>query len=230
MKRSAGALRCILPLKTTSFREWAQSLVDHAKSAEGKAEAKFWIESFPVSPGPMPVDRPAGRAGNRVADTETVFVSLDEAETLALLQETPRAYNTRINDVLLAALALGFQQAGGGNNLLVDFEGHGRREFQEGIDLSRTVGWFTTISPVLVQLASGAPLDETLKSVKEQIRRIPEDAFGYTLHKYLSPDVELRAQLRALPQPEIMFNYLGQTDLVLPQTAGWKSRVRRRRF
>ncbi|HEV7472548.1 MAG TPA: amino acid adenylation domain-containing protein, partial [Pyrinomonadaceae bacterium] len=210
-----------LPLKTTSFREWAQALLDHAKSAEGKAEAKFWIESFEVSPQPIPIHRLASREGNRVADAETVFVSLDEAETLALLQETPRAYNTRINDVLLTALALAFQDAGGGDNLLVDFEGHGRREFKEGINLSRTVGWFTTISPVFIQLVPGAPLDETLKSVKEQLRRIPEDAFGYALHKYLSPDVELQSQLRALPQPEIMFNYLGQTDLVLPQTAAW---------
>jgi amino acid adenylation domain-containing protein/non-ribosomal peptide synthase protein (TIGR01720 family) len=211
----------LLPPKTTSFKEWAQLLVDHAASAEGNTEAKFWLESLEFDLLPIPVDHPASNQVNRIADTDAVIVSLGEAETLSLLQEVPQAYNTRINDVLLTALALAFQQCHGSNSLLVDFEGHGRREFKEGIDLSRTVGWFTTISPVLVQVEPDAPLDQTLKSVKEQIRRIPEDGFGYTLHKTLSPDAELRRQLRALPQPEIMFNYLGQTDLVLPQASGW---------
>ena len=153
-----------------------------------------------------------------------MIVSLGEAETLSLLQEVPQAYNTRINDVLLTALALAFQPSesgAGSSGLLVDFEGHGRREFGDGIDLSRTVGWFTTISPVHIEVEPHAPLGETLKSVKEQIRSIPEDGFGYMLHKYLSPDAELRSQLRALSKPEIMFNYLGQTDLVLPSSSGW---------
>jgi amino acid adenylation domain-containing protein/non-ribosomal peptide synthase protein (TIGR01720 family) len=217
----SGGAEAQLPSKTTSFREWAQLLVDHAGSAEGKTEAKFWLESLQSNAVSIPVDHPASAHSNRIAATEAILVSLDEAETLSLLQEVPRAYNTRIDDVLLTALALGFQQCEGGNSLLLDFEGHGRREFRDGIDLSRTVGWFTTISPVLVQVEADAPLDETLKSVKEQIRRIPEDAFGYALHKYLSPDADLRSQLRALPRPEVMFNYLGQTDLVLPQNSGW---------
>ncbi|MDQ3744993.1 MAG: amino acid adenylation domain-containing protein, partial [Acidobacteriota bacterium] len=210
-----------LPPKTTSFTEWARRLAEHARSAEGKAEAGFWLEPLSLHPKPIPVDRPATKQANRVVDAEAVVVSLGEAETLSLLQEVPQAYNTRINDLLLTALALAFQQAGGGDSLLLDFESHGRREFEDEIDLSRTVGWFTTISPVLVQVEPDAPLGQTLKSVKEQLRRIPEDGFGYMLHKYLSPDAELRSLLRASPRPEIVFNYLGQTDLVLPQSSGW---------
>jgi amino acid adenylation domain-containing protein/non-ribosomal peptide synthase protein (TIGR01720 family) len=211
----------LLPPKTTSFKEWAHLLIDHARSAEGKAEAEYWLEALRLKPKPIPVDRPPSRQANRIGDTDAVIISLGETETLSLLQEVPQAYNTRINDVLLTALALAFQQSGGGDSLLVDFESHGRREFKDHIDLSRTVGWFTTISPVLVQVEADAPLGETLKSVKEQIRRIPEDGFAYMLHKYLSPDAELRSQLRALSKPEIMFNYLGQTDLVLPPSSGW---------
>ncbi|MET0650677.1 MAG: amino acid adenylation domain-containing protein, partial [Pyrinomonadaceae bacterium] len=210
-----------LPPGTTSFKEWSHLLAEHARSAEGRAEAQFWLEAARPEPTPIPLDRPADRPANRVGDTDAVVVSLSEAETLSLLQEVPKAYNTRINDVLLTALALALGRDEGSSTLLVDFEAHGRREFSDEIDLSRTVGWFTTISPVLVRVEPGAPLGETLKSVKEQIRRIPEDGFGYALHKYLSPDEELRAGLRALPRPEILFNYLGQTDLVLPPSTGW---------
>ena len=94
----------------------------------------------------------------------------------------------------------------------ISLEGHGREELVEGIDLSRTVGWFTTIFPVNLDLRGTVGPGEVLKSVKEQLRRIPQRGIGYGLLRYLRGDENLAAQLRSAPQPEIAFNYLGQFD------------------
>jgi non-ribosomal peptide synthase protein (TIGR01720 family) len=83
------------------------------------------------------------------------------------------------------------------------------------VDLSRTVGWFTTLFPVLLHLEAGAGPGEALKSIKEQLRRLPNHGIGYGLLRYLSGDPGSRRQLRALRQAEVSFNYLGQFDHVL---------------
>jgi non-ribosomal peptide synthase protein (TIGR01720 family) len=94
-------------------------------------------------------------------------------------------------------------------------EGHGREEVVDGVDLSRTLGWFTTLFPVLLQLEHTYTPAEALKSVKEQLRRIPKRGFGYGILRYLSQDTEITEKLRALPQAEVCFNYLGQGDQVV---------------
>src|SRR4029453_3910609 len=96
--------------------------------------------------------------------------------------------------------------------LLIDLEGHGREEIVEGVDLSRTVGWFTTIFPVLLQLEPTAALADALKSVKEQLRHLPKRGIGYGVLRYLSQDTEISEKLRTLPQAEVCFNYLGRVD------------------
>jgi non-ribosomal peptide synthase protein (TIGR01720 family) len=144
-------------------------------------------------------------------------VSLTEAETRGLLQEAPAAYRAQINDVLLTALAQALTRWTGERRLLLDLEGHGREEIFEDLDVSRTVGWFTSAFPVLLDLGEREGPGEHLKAVKEQLRRVPRRGLGYGLLRYLSRDTSLAARLRALPESEVCFNYLGQFGQGLPR-------------
>jgi non-ribosomal peptide synthase protein (TIGR01720 family) len=208
--QSDGTIK--LPAKTTSFRKWGQELAEHAHSATLEQEADYWLAVSSAESGPIPVDLSGGK--NIEASVRTVSVSLDAEDTSALLQKVPQAYNTQINDVLLSALALALTSWIGQSGVRIDLEGHGREELFEGIDLSRTVGWFTTIFPVTLDLRGTVGPGEVLKSVKEQLRRIPERGIGYGMLRYLGGDDNVAAQLRSVPPPEIIFNYLGQFDQV----------------
>ena len=153
--------------------------------------------------------------GDNSADSaRSLSVALTAEETRLLLQEVPRAYRTQINDVLLAALAQALSEWTGDKRVLVDVEGHGREEIFEDCDVSRTVGWFTTIFPVLLEVSNSSGLGETLKSVKEQLRRVPNRGIGYGLLRYLRGDETVSSELEKLPQAEVSFNYLGQLDQI----------------
>lgn len=147
---------------------------------------------------------------NLVESTRTISVSLTRDETRALLHEVPKPYQTQVNDVLLTSLVQAFAAWTGESALLVDVEGHGREALSDGIDLSRTVGWFTSIFPVRLQLDAGASPGDALKAIKEQLRRIPDRGIGYGLSRYLSNNSELVSKLQAQPQSEVSFNYMGQ--------------------
>jgi amino acid adenylation domain-containing protein/non-ribosomal peptide synthase protein (TIGR01720 family) len=203
-----------LPPKTTSFQKWAQCLSEYAQSSALEQELDYWLDSSRSAVAPLPVDYLAGKETNTVTSACNVSVSLSAEETRALLQEVPKAYHTQINDVLLTSVVQAFAQWTGTRCLLVNLEGHGREEILEAVDLSRTVGWFTTIFPVVLELQAHTP-GEALKSVKEQLRRIPNRGIGYGLLRYLKKDLAITEKLRALPQPEVSFNYLGQFDQVL---------------
>ncbi|OKH43158.1 hypothetical protein NIES2101_31150 [Calothrix sp. HK-06] len=201
-----------LPRKTTSFKEWASRLNSYAPQAH--EELNYWMAPEREEVTPLPKDLRASKKSNTVASTEQVTVTLGKKETKVLLQEVPSAYNTQINDVLLTALAQTFSNWTGDNNLLVDLEGHGREELFEDVDVSRTVGWFTTVYPVVLQLKNTKNLGEALKSIKEQLRSVPNRGIGYGLLRYLSPDARVSSQLATMPQAEVCFNYLGQLDSV----------------
>jgi non-ribosomal peptide synthase protein (TIGR01720 family) len=160
----------------------------------------------------LPLDGVVGT--NTVAAARTVSVSLDAHETRALLQEVPVAYRTQINEVLLTALVRALATWTGSRCLLLDLEGHGREEILEGVNLSRTVGWFTTIFPVVLNCGDAQSAVEALQSVKEQLRRIPNRGIGYGLLRYASGDSSVAEKFQALPQAEVRFNYLGQIDRV----------------
>lgn len=206
-----------LPAKTTSFKQWASRIEEHARSEGLRAELSYWLDESRARAAALPVDFAGGE--NTEASTRSVTVSLGVEETRALLQEVPEVYHTQINDVLLTALLQTFARWTGSNSLLVDMEGHGREEIVNDTDLSRTVGWFTTHFPVLLNLRDASDQKESLKSVKEQLRRIPNRGIGYGLLRYLSRDEETRGRLRALPEPEVSFNYLGQFDQVLDESS-----------
>ena len=205
--------RVQLPPKTTSYMEWAKRLSDYAQSPELRREAAYWIEQGRDRAASVPVDFEGER--NTVDSTSTVSVSLTPDETRSLIQEVPNAYNTQINDVLLTALAQAFREWAGTPTLLVDLEGHGREEIPGEVDISRTVGCFTTRFPVAINLGEFASLGEELKCVKELLRSVPNRGIGYGLLRYSSEDAIITDALRRLPRPEISFNYLGQLDQAL---------------
>nr|MBA2525657.1 non-ribosomal peptide synthetase [Pyrinomonadaceae bacterium] len=210
-----------LPPKTTAFKEWAGRLGAYGQSAAVREELDYW-RGVCQAVAPLPRDYPADPAANTVASAAHVSVALSEERTQALLQEVPPVYHTQINDVLLTALVQSLAPWTGQRTLLLDLEGHGREELFEEVDLSRTVGWFTTLFPVPLELETQAP-GETLKSVKEQLRAIPHGGIGYGVLRYLHPDPAVRAALRGLPQAEVSFNYLGQLDAMLSEGSLFRS-------
>ncbi len=209
-----------LPEKSASFKTWARWLSESARRAETLAELEYWLEIGKQPVKPLPVDFPEGRAKNKVADAAWVEVSLSVEETRALLQDAPGAYRTQINDMLLSALAQAFCEWTGESSLLINLEGHGRES--DELELSRTVGWFTSLFPVRLHVPRG---DEgaLLKLVKEQLLRIPRKGVNYGALRYLNPETSLR--LAALPKPEVCFNYTGQLKTVSVQVlnAAWTS-------
>jgi non-ribosomal peptide synthase protein (TIGR01720 family) len=139
-------------------------------------------------------------------------MSLSIEETRSLLQDLPQAYHTQINDALLTALARAFADWTGQDLLVVDLEGHGRDAIMEDVDISRTAGWFTTIFPVLLSLSDGSDVVQSLRAIKEQLRAIPNRGIGYGLLRHSSDDKEIVERLRAMPQAEVNFLYLGQFE------------------
>jgi amino acid adenylation domain-containing protein/non-ribosomal peptide synthase protein (TIGR01720 family) len=211
-----------LPPKTTSFKRWAERLAVHAESEAVRGELAYWLaQSERLASSPLPVDFREGE--NTRASARVASVALNAEETHALLHEAPEVYHTQSNDLLLTALAKALAKWSGHTSHTLALEGHGREEIAEDIDLSRTVGWFTTIFPVALTLGDAPQsIGNTLQSIKEQLRRIPARGIGYGLLRYTrasgSPQAELE-RLRAQPLPEVSFNYLGQFDQVLPASA-----------
>ncbi|MET8010138.1 non-ribosomal peptide synthase/polyketide synthase [Streptomyces sp. NPDC005266] len=197
--------------KTTSFREWSQRLRDHAAAGGFDDELGHWTAADGCAE--LPTD---GEGPNTAAFEESVTVRLDGEETRVLLRDVPGAYLTRIDDVLLCALGRVLGRWTGHDRVLVDLEAHGREEIFEGVDLSRTVGWFTSMFPIALEIGTDAGLERTLKAVKERLRAVPRKGLGYGALCHLSP-----AAAPGLPDaPRISFNYLGRLDWQVPGDGG----------
>ena len=204
-----------LPATTASFRRWAERLAEHARQPAIRDELDFWLRLAERPAVPLPVDFPPG--ANRYGLAANLVVSLSPEATRALLREVPAAYGTRIDEVLLTALVLAFAAWTGVERLLVHLEGHGREELFPELDTSRTVGWFTSLMPVALEVPAGAEPGTALKAVKEQLRALPRRGIGFGLLRYASGDPDLELLLAGLPAPELSFTYLGQLDQVLPE-------------
>lgn len=194
-----------LPAKTTSWQTWALHLQEYSQSLK---QLNYWSTQLQKPATALPVDDAGGK--NTVAEANTVSVYLSQQETQALLQEVHQAYRTQINDVLLTALLQTLTQWTAESSFLLELEGHGREEVFADVDLSRTVGWFTTHFPVWLEWQD-SDLGNILKAVKEQLRSLPDRGFDYGVLRYLS---NAREKL-PVSQAEVLFNYLGQTDQIL---------------
>jgi len=219
--------------KTTSFLRWAELLAQEAGNGKRAEEWSYWQGVLAGPHQPLPSQRGAG--DDTEASTRTVSVSLTPEETHHLIHSLPQAYNTRINDALLTALAHAMSSCTGGREVTFNLEGHGREDLFEGVDLSRTVGWFTTIFPVRLRLPDSGTVRDELKAVKQQLQALPGRGFGYGVLRYLAGK-----SLEGAAEPEIIFNYLGRFDEVLGQsqlfgfaregTGPWHSPRQRRRY
>ena len=165
-----------LPPKTTSFRRWAERLREYARTAEVRQELEYW--KIPSQPS---------LAACTEGQAERVEVALGAKETHRLL-------SGKAEEVVLAAVAEALAEGG---ELTIGIEGHGREPLFEDVDLSRTVGWFTSSYPLRLD-----------QDVGEKLRQVPRRGIGYGVLRYLADAEPLRGQ----PWPEVTFNYLGRVD------------------
>jgi non-ribosomal peptide synthase protein (TIGR01720 family) len=193
--------------KTTAFKHWAESLVAHVDTGAFDEDARYWLDQFCGRAQPVDFDG----AQNTLSSARIVTSTLGQDETHALLHEVPQVYRTQVNEALLTALARAFAGWSGESSLLVEMEGHGREEILEDVDLSRTVGWFTSYYPVLLETDKNAGPGDELKRVKEQLRGLPNRGLSCGLLKCFGAG-EDAARLRECPRPEVSFNYLGQIE------------------
>ncbi|MFP7700224.1 amino acid adenylation domain-containing protein [Bacillus sp. C15] len=197
-----------LPPKTDSFKQYAVRLSEYAKSSKLMREEEYWRFIEEETAAGLPYEKPQHQTG---ADSirQTVSFTLTEEETSVLLQQVNRAYHTDTQDILLTAAALALRDWTGGGRLRIAMEGHGREHIMPELDISRTVGWFTSMYPVLIDLnTAGAELGTAVKTVKDTLGRIPDKGIGYGILKYMTPPEQKTIRFRQAP--EISFNYLGQ--------------------
>ena len=214
LERAYGQLaageRVDLGLKTTSYRRWSEALAELAQSAEMREELEYWAaQPWASAARLMEREHDNGGGGERLMASHR----LTEEETEALLREAPGAYHAQMDEVLLAALGRALGRAGVRGEVVVELEGHGREEvggLDAGLDVSRTVGWFTSIYPVLLRAEADEKVEAALRRVKERLRGVPRKGLGYGVLKYLSGDERVREALRGVPEASVVFNYLGQ--------------------
>ena len=213
-----------LPSAGASFAGWARLLAAEAASPATAAEAPYWLDPARARARSL-VERlgaaGTGGAGGAAGSTDVLWVSADPDTSAALLEEVPAAHGTRLPEMLLAAVALavasGRSETAGAAPLLVDLEGHGRVELAEGVDPSRTVGWFSAGYPAVLDVDPVVDPHRALVAVKEQLRAVPRDGIGYGLLRHAGTDPDTAARLAALPAADLGVTYLGRLDALLDQ-------------
>ncbi|GAA2462427.1 hypothetical protein GCM10010421_64770 [Streptomyces glaucus] len=213
----------------TSFRRWAELLESEARHEERVAELDRWRELLDGGDAPI-----GGRALDPARDTaatlERHLWTVPAPQARVIVGRTPGVFHCGVHEVLLATLAAAViaWRPGTEHDVLVDVEGHGR-EPRDGVDLSRTVGWFTRVHPVRIDLtgidvagasAGGPAAGALLKAVKEQVRAVPGDGLGHGLLRHLNPGTA--PVLAGLPAPQVGFNYLGRFPAPAAEPAAWQ--------
>jgi non-ribosomal peptide synthase protein (TIGR01720 family) len=193
--------RIALPAKTYSYRQWGNALEKYSTSDEGKKETAYWheIEKF-IKETFLPPD--SDDAENSKEDS--LLISLTQEETKKLIHNVPQKYDTQINDILLTALTLAAGDTSDSYEFSFTLEGHGREDVI-GLDVSRTIGWFTSIFPVFLKITDSNNLEKSISEVKKSLREIPNKGIGYGILKYYQKEF-------SQPLPKIGFNYLGRLD------------------
>jgi amino acid adenylation domain-containing protein/non-ribosomal peptide synthase protein (TIGR01720 family) len=190
-----------LPAKTTSFKQWAERLVEYAGSAELAGQRAWWQEQLAGQLRRLPSDRHTGPDDEGSA--AKVQLELSAGDTRAL---QARAAEAGMDRLLLAALGQTLAAWVGTGELAVAIERHGRQTPFDDLDVSRTVGWFTSLFPLRLRLDSGAGPAEALGEADARLRAVPDHGIGYGVLRYLTGARELAVT------PEVSLNYLGQVD------------------
>ncbi|MCQ3026240.1 amino acid adenylation domain-containing protein [Pseudomonas tremae] len=196
-----------LPAKTSSLKSWAEHLQAYAQSPALEQELGYWQAQLQEVSDALPCDYSHG--GQQQKHALSVVTQLNGELTRQLLQDAPAAYRTQINDLLLTALARVVSRWTAQPHALIRLEGHGREDLFDTLDITRTVGWFSNLYPA--RLTPQATLAESIMTIKEQLRAVPDKGIGYGALRYLGSE-SARRTLQVLPQGSIVFNYLGQFD------------------
>nr|WP_037679926.1 non-ribosomal peptide synthetase [Streptomyces griseus] len=220
-----------LPPVGTSFRRWSVLLGEEACTPARVAEAGMW-RRMAAAARTLLGARPLDPERDTAATTRSLRLTLGPDVTAPLLTTVPAAFGIGTQDVLLTGLALAVADRQNSAHVLVDVEGHGREEVAPGLDLSRTVGWFTSLYPVHLDLdgidprdalSAGPGAETAARRVGERLRQLPDHGVGFGLLRYLNPDTA--PDLAEPPTPEIGFNYLGRfpapADTVAADTTDW---------
>ncbi|WP_423242486.1 condensation domain-containing protein [Zhouia spongiae] len=190
-----------LPLKTDSFRDWSQALNDYAHGDKLAVEHNYWENLLTSNVIDLPKDQ-IDRDYNQRDYSELSFV-LDTNITELLQTRTNRVFNTEINDILLTSFGLSINDVFDISRVFVKMEGHGREDIISDIDITRTVGWFTSVYPYLLEILPEEDALGNLVYVKESLRKVPNKGIGYGILK------ELASGFSTEIKPKIVFNYLG---------------------
>ncbi len=199
-----------LSLKTTSFKKWAHELNEYGKSEIIKNEAVYW-KSVMEKENNSIFEGLTSVAAGKQEDTMTLAFKLDKEYTKTLLMSTNSFFNTSINELLLTCLAMSLRDYSRKSRFLINLEGHGREEFSKNIDISRTVGWFTSIFPVFLELEDDNDIKNNLMNIKHILENIPQKGMGFGILQYLSENSLVKSGNMNI-NPEISFNYLGRLD------------------
>ncbi len=199
-----------LPEKTDSFKDWSIELEKYANSELFLEEAEYWHHLNYYTEN-VQIKKDYVTMNNKQKNIRYVGMELTIEETEKLLKNVNKAYRTEINDILLTALGFALKEWADIDKIVINLEGHGREEILEQMNIARTVGWFTSQYPVVLDMQKSDDLSYQIKLMKENLRRIPNKGIGYEIFKYLTTEY-LRPVLPFTLKPEINFNYLGQFD------------------
>jgi non-ribosomal peptide synthase protein (TIGR01720 family) len=218
----AGRNTPALSARGTSLRRWSQRLVAEAQDADRIAEVAFWSGML-EQPAAVLVDGLLDADRDVAGTVRQLTLVLPSDITVPLLTRVPAAFHGGVNDVLLTGLVVAIAQwrrrrgRSSSNAVLIDIEGHGREEIFPDVDLSRTVGWFTSLYPMRLDpgpldveeaMAGGPALGRALKLIKEQLHGVSDHGLGYGLLRYLN--AQTARQLSGFARPQLGFNYLGR--------------------
>ncbi len=197
-----------VPRKTTSARQWADRLAERAKpGGMPQQELDYWLAQAPHNPPRFPMDHDLGP--NNWVTARFQPAEFDQEETEVLLQKVPRFLGVQIDAVLVAAVLSAFETWVGTRSLPIYLLGHGREALYDDMDLTRTVGWFNTIYPVLLDMGPDPDLIASARELNRQLRRIPHGGTGFGILRYLSSDPDVVAHMNKALEPQVFFNYLG---------------------
>ncbi|MFK8105307.1 MAG: amino acid adenylation domain-containing protein, partial [Saprospiraceae bacterium] len=199
--------------KSSSYRQWEAALEEYAVTDFVQAQLPMWQEVAAAYKS-LPLDfTKADQPANEMTST---MIALEEGLTESLLKDTNQAYHTGINDILLGAFAKTVSKWSGQEKIVIGLEGHGREYISDEMDITNTVGWFTTLYPICLEVKASNSTSDLIKSVKEQLRVVPKNGIGFGVLKHLHPKKETRESLSSAKW-DIVFNYLGQLDNVVEE-------------
>ena len=199
-----------LPAKTHSIKQWSEALLSYADGTEFNNEKAYWVNCIEESKN-IPVLNP-NHLSNLIINAQTSCFSLEASMVDTLLLKTARKLDTSMSDMILACLASALSDCTGHERQYIMLEGHGREDLFSSIDVSRTVGWFTSMYPFTITAQTNNNIENVVKDVMEAKNHVPHNGIGYLIWRYLSKDGQEHPAYSII-EPQICLNYHGRTDL-----------------